>query len=309
MQICDIWKFVKAQFVPRANMRKPLTIIIISAVVMSVGCDRKSKPLNEREIAKVIPNEISDGMNVVGVEVDKRQINEKEDIVFAIINLENDIVHRTTHYKLLFNFYDKGGWTLDNYEIYKPAVYYPLVPPPESEILKTFKNEYPEYSLQHSDTDNIRDGNASYTYTVKKDGRFASTSGQIRVDCRFAPDKGAWSYSTQQNTTTDWKTTLIGTWETEWEVYSPMGGRYLVQMGFSINDVSNSSISVIGKLSSPGYHTVEFNMSVPASKMNPLIKFSTAKLRDDTYFVTIGHNEILATRGAIYASPLRRTGN
>ena len=88
------------------------------------------KPPNEKEIKKELPKEITtitenspfDGgdasvydLEVQSLVIDKRQTNEKEDIAYVTIELENEWYHVTKHLVLLYNYYDKGGWILDDF--------------------------------------------------------------------------------------------------------------------------------------------------------------------------------------------------
>ncbi|MBQ3074257.1 MAG: hypothetical protein IJD19_06335 [Ruminococcus sp.] len=55
----------------------------------------------------------------IGSELNKRQTNidNKEDIVFYDIKIANDYFEIIYTYKLLYNFYDEGGWILDDYSL------------------------------------------------------------------------------------------------------------------------------------------------------------------------------------------------
>lgn len=104
-----------------------LTGVMLCMFLTSCGIP---KPPNEKEIKTALPEEITtiienspfDGgdsqiydLEVQSLVIDKRQTNEKEDIAYVTIELENEWYHVTKHLVLLYNYYDKGGWILDDY--------------------------------------------------------------------------------------------------------------------------------------------------------------------------------------------------
>ncbi|MBD5163068.1 MAG: hypothetical protein HDT14_13870 [Oscillibacter sp.] len=92
------------------------------------------KPPDESQIAEDLPTNITirfienpfDATNtyvcemtVTSVAVEKRQTNEKEDIVYCTIELEDTHYRFIKHLKLNYNYYDQGGWCLDEYDEYE----------------------------------------------------------------------------------------------------------------------------------------------------------------------------------------------
>lgn len=96
-----------------------LLIVILSA------CSSKLKTLDESELIVNLNN--SDIVNVKidnetrnlivnNLVIEKRQINEKQDIIYCKIVQGDEFYRMTAQYKLLYNYYDQGGWILDEFQ-------------------------------------------------------------------------------------------------------------------------------------------------------------------------------------------------
>ncbi len=101
-------------------------MVLIAMLFVLTACG-KSAP-SEKQIAKDLPEEartiyidIDDNgeesfvLDVQNIEIEKRQTNEKDDTVYCTITMENDEYRYVGDYILYYNYYDKGGWILDNW--------------------------------------------------------------------------------------------------------------------------------------------------------------------------------------------------
>ena len=61
-------------------------------------------------------------MQVSTLTIEKRQTGGKTDVAYCVINLKNDFYQCTKYITLYYNYYDKGGWILDNWSPYQDSV-------------------------------------------------------------------------------------------------------------------------------------------------------------------------------------------
>ncbi len=84
----------------------------------------------------------NDDFGLKQFEIDKRQTNleKKEDIVFSTVTVENSYFNVELSVKSLYNYYDEGGWILDELEILKENVK-PINPPDCESIIKDYNDK------------------------------------------------------------------------------------------------------------------------------------------------------------------------
>ena len=122
------------------------------------------------------------------------------------------------YWLLTINFYDVGGWQIDECEEYQDPTAYPLKSPPENVVLGVF--EYGGYDkftidLVSEDTSNFKNGHCIYYFEANDPAMgtfYNGSSGSIIVTSKFDSDLGTWKSSvTEDNIVSDWN--VIGTWE------------------------------------------------------------------------------------------------
>jgi hypothetical protein len=158
------------------------------------ACSGKYKLLNENAIAKIIPDDIKNEMSVKNVTIDRRQTNDKEDIVFAVIDMENDNIHHTAYYTLYINYYDTGGWMLDSWKSYQADTFYPVNPPDDGIAYNTVIREIYDgnITLKSADTDNYESGSCTYVYEFEKENEYWVSVGIAIIECVFLEKFGNW---------------------------------------------------------------------------------------------------------------------
>lgn len=103
-----------------------LTMMLALVVLMSLNaCSGSPKPPQEAQIRDDIPQELlvvpvyKNGetetfpLDISSISIEKRQTNEKDDTVYCVLELENELYCVTRHVRMDYTFYDEGGWMLD----------------------------------------------------------------------------------------------------------------------------------------------------------------------------------------------------
>ena len=145
-------------------------------------------PLSESRIAQIIPDDIlkyslngtTNIMTIQNLTIEKRKTNDKEDIVYVVINMEDSYVHRTAYYLFTINYWDTGGWILEKWEKYQDTISYPLIPPADI-ANDVISKKYKGYTLKSVDTDDLRNGNCTFVFDINDTKRYAIISGQAQV--------------------------------------------------------------------------------------------------------------------------------
>ena len=109
------------------------------------------KPPTEKRIMADLPNnlttisvgnpldaasDIQSETKVISLVIEKRQTNEKDDVVYCVLDLENQYFHFTKYVVLHYIYYDQGGWILDDWEYYKDSSYLLLNNPIDENSIK-----------------------------------------------------------------------------------------------------------------------------------------------------------------------------
>lgn len=105
-----------------------ISSIILCLLLSSCGIPN---PPGEKNIAENLPRELTTviinnpfdetnadvyELEVSRVTIMKRQTNEKEDKVYCLVVMGNEYYEFSKYVILYYNYYDKGGWILDNWE-------------------------------------------------------------------------------------------------------------------------------------------------------------------------------------------------
>jgi len=200
---------------------------IFAITIFLFSCGKR--PLSENDLSKIIPNEILeyflDGeknkMLIKNFAIDRRQTNNKEDIVYTIIDMEDNYVHRTAYYILKINYYDKGGWIIDSWEKYKNTEAYPLQAPTSEDKIDILLNEkFSNFDFLSMNVDDLRNGYCSYFYNVNDIKPNFNRSGQVDIVYSFnGSDNCYWEAKLNiTEVVTTWK--IVGNWIDSSDVFS-----------------------------------------------------------------------------------------
>jgi len=184
--------------------------IIATLLICLCSCDPSKRALDNKGLIAVIEsnglatykeaffptegvfNSEPHALKVVELAIEKRQTNidKKEDVVYCTILFKNALIERTTNCVLYLNYYDKGGWVLDNCTV-KTVSDTPLAPPTNDligahKIMKTYKS---------AKIKNVElDGNiAKALVSVNEDYPNFTMSGDITFSLEFNINTSLWS--------------------------------------------------------------------------------------------------------------------
>lgn len=159
----------------------------------------------------IVNNNTAGAYEINEIVVDKRQTNieQKNDIVYCIVNISNKIYESDVYIKLTYNLYNGNVWTLDEDEyISEKSTSKPLTCVKMAEFPKNFENFYVNgfheikvENIQHINDDNLISCDVDY-YTYKQTSyyKIVSTDGifgaDICIDYYFSPTRG-WSEITR----------------------------------------------------------------------------------------------------------------
>ncbi len=197
-----------------------------------------SAPPNTETIGKELPAEIKTvtienpfdlpspnvyELNVDSVTVEKRQTNGKEDIAYCIIELSNDYYHITRYLTLNYNYYDKGGWILDEWSDYEePISKICSTPFSKEDANAKWSHVYDEVSVENLQL--IDETTIQYVINVKREYANATDSGRLVDTYTLQPEAGNQSYRWLKNSDTSgvtrkWK--IEGQWRGQKDTSDP----------------------------------------------------------------------------------------
>jgi hypothetical protein len=264
--------------------------------------DDVNRPLGERELATMIPDDIftflisgeTTSMAVTDVTIERRQTNAKEDVVYAVIEMENDYAHRTTYYRLTINFYDVGGWQIDAFESYQSFVTIPINPPSDnfarSDTVSQYVSQGYEVSYLFSNTDNWENGESSFVFEVSREERFYSHVGTVTASVRFNNTQNGWSVD---SVNPDIQSTLkpaslneavssdmLGAWEGSWSRRDTVGGTSVFTFRLNVTEVTETNIHVSGRI----LHETWVDANAYDEPFNTILTYS-ANSEDNSYTI------------------------
>lgn len=119
-------------------------------------------------------------LDVTDLEVNKRQTNEKDDTVYCTVMMEDENYRYTADYTLYYNYYDEGGWILDDYSS-ENSVLTPLVGVPvensDSEMSQYYFDDY-EFVDSYLDEESYEN---QLEYHVSYQGDYVSCDGNVQL--------------------------------------------------------------------------------------------------------------------------------
>ena len=123
------------------KLKTVMFAILLSGLFCILTACGAPKPLQETQIKANLPDEVKsinieapypdmDGiyeMDVKSIAIEKRQTNDKSDVVYCTLELSSNLYHFTKHILLHYNYYDKGGWILDSWSYTADSVSYIVI--------------------------------------------------------------------------------------------------------------------------------------------------------------------------------------
>jgi hypothetical protein len=136
------------------------------------------------------------GLRTVTIEKRQTNKNEKSDSIYCQLHFSNDEKNYYCYYALLYQYYDKGGWILENYEIYDydRERYEPLFTVEEDKIsgfLNSFfpNNDYLTYEVIQRIPD-LTNGTETITTKINHNAPLKESSGSVSFTLEF--NKYSW---------------------------------------------------------------------------------------------------------------------
>jgi hypothetical protein len=232
-------------------------IFILATLTMLVGCGSNRSELNERQLMDIIPYEILGGMNITGITITRRLIEDNTDTVYVEIAMQNADVAKIAYHMLHLRYYDVGGWILTNHSRIQAPVFSPLTPPDVNIAIRAITgglvSPAQTISLLSSETSNWQSGSVVYIYEVNSEGTLRHTVQQSTVEVIFSEELGQWhGVVRNSDLITTWNLeTIEGRWGATW--YDDSHNRD-GRMTFLI-DISNalpSQVTVDGSVTRQG---------------------------------------------------------
>lgn len=210
------------------------TMLLALAMLMLLSaCGGAPKPPSEKEIANTLPDEVktleietryldefdqvfSDAdtetyeMDVESVSIEKRQTNEKSDVAYCVVELKNDYYCTTKYVELHYNYYDEGGWMLDEWSTYAPS---------ECEVLKNpLAIEKLAQAFRYNvvgavePAEYLNHGMVQFSFEIENPYANGSYKGTVIVTCQF--DGFGWQCK-RDATNVDFIWNITGKWKYE----------------------------------------------------------------------------------------------
>ncbi|MBQ2934170.1 MAG: hypothetical protein IJE02_06130 [Clostridia bacterium] len=204
-------------------MKKTLALLIALCMILCIsacGENKKTKDEKEYGVSKeqieddisnlttvkngILKNTVAGEYVINDVTVDKRQTNldDKNDIIYCIVNISNEYYESSVYIKLIYNLYNGDVWTLDDDEyISDKSTSKPLKCVEMSEFPQKFESfdvgihEIGKNDIKHINDDSLTMCNVE-GYTYKQTSHYKVTSkdemfsADISVDYFFSPLNG-----------------------------------------------------------------------------------------------------------------------
>jgi hypothetical protein len=230
-----------------------MAVLMVAAMALFVptGCEGcASSPLNEQQLASAVPSQIRGQRRVTNVSIDRRQTDGNQDIVYAIITMEDAEVERRAFYRLVINYYNTGGWMVDSWRSYQNAIFSPRTAPRENMALEAAQRAFQGYSLSlvSEDIANWQRGRTSHTFQAVQEANFQTITANAVVATTFSPSNGRWeSSATRSNEQRSWNDNMLGSWEVDLSRILGLGFSYAPRSLFlNIVEVTADSLTIEG---------------------------------------------------------------
>jgi hypothetical protein len=189
-------------------------------------------------------------MSVKNLTIDRRQTNEKEDIVYAVIDMEDSYVHRTAYYLFTINYYNKGGWMIEKWKQYQDTTSYPLSCPAENMANDVISEQYKSYTLKSVDANDLVDGKCTYVFDINDARRYVAISGQAEVvfSLNSNGDYLKWSSSSVNDSGIAAKWDIAGKWTARMHSVFDYLFDTTVETSVNITKVTDTTFHLNGEL-------------------------------------------------------------
>ena len=189
-------------------------LLLILTVTLS-ACGTPSVK-NEKEIladlceqdigAYIVTGSMDSTASIQSIEILKRQTNpdEKTDYVYVTMYSESKNARHVDSLKLTYKLYNKDGWLLDSWDVYRDGPYsvQPLRGPDESlvdDFFNRFNNSfsgggwvsYASWRTEDIQTD-LESGTASITVSAQRQCELVTTSETLLLEAFFSPALCTW---------------------------------------------------------------------------------------------------------------------
>lgn len=181
----------------------------IKSLVIKHRISESDKLIFEEDFARENPADVYE-TDVRSVSIEKRQTNEKEDIVYCEVALENTYYACTKYLKLSYNYYDQGGWILDGWSEYATSKLDVKENPIKSERIVQILEHRGYTSVDDETVDqDLGNGVVQFAFEVKRSCTNGWYEGTAIVTCQF--DGTSWSYALN-NDDVQFVWDLVGRW-------------------------------------------------------------------------------------------------
>lgn len=204
----------------------PIFITIVLALVLC-GCSGTAAP-SEREIKADLMDHITDiyiddtdtyidddlfgggqyvHFDVTSFAVEKRQTEDRYDTSWCVVELESMYYHATRYIICYYDYYDKGGWMLENWELYQEdeieVIQWPLI---EEKLIEYFDQD----GIEVLDTYTDEDGSICLEITASAPGDFANLTSH----CIYARGfNGSEWYGEIKSYEETYQWNIVGSWK------------------------------------------------------------------------------------------------
>lgn len=158
---------------------------------------------NESDIAKSLADENIKGLNntnykITNVEISKYKIEDKGVHYWCVVTSENDDLKATAELDVLYDYYEKGGWLIENVSNYSNIHYMPKRGVTESQLLSDIKDssaeswkriDYNNVSIVSHDTD-LERGLDHLVFSYTNNFLFYDETGTVTMDYIFRESYG-----------------------------------------------------------------------------------------------------------------------
>lgn len=288
-----------------------LTVFLMFGALILSGCTSKPPSENQLEetfteeflsqIKKYYINGIEETFSIWGLSINHRQTEGHTDISYCTIGLENSEYNCSVEAALTYEYYDKGGWILEDWEILSTKIQ-PLNGVPDNIIAADeakIKSFYPDATLS-TESSYTRRTNLGYDtstdilwydipYATKSVGdtgmeiiegiTYIEYGGTIKITYTFVNTEDGyrwepeWDYSSNYVSASHWK----GRWYRE-EALSPVT-RYVWSLDF--NELSLAGID--GTISMTLNYAMFYDMEKSVDLTIPLTKCTAGTLLSDIF--------------------------
>lgn len=162
-----------------------ILIFAISFLLLIGGCG--SKPVSDKQMLDDIPTDfitirndnVETEFKLRSFDIEKRKTDDDQDDIYGVISMENDEMEFSASCYLQYNYYDQGGWVLDECRIIDDKYEIkPLEDADKNRADNVMAEYYEKYSLVENSVNCLDDKYVSnYIYDVSQDGEIFSYEG------------------------------------------------------------------------------------------------------------------------------------